>query len=274
VDPLADVSRRFSTYAYVYNNPLIFMDSDGMFGDYYKQNGDYLGNDGKDDDKVYLVENDGVKSSKAENGIRTTMLFNSKIHDLGISHTSFLAFASLIHQESGGNKDESYGIANVSMNYLANGGSIKGLKTLEDISLYKNSFARGATQEAYSYFMGLSNKDRDSKFALEAALNAVGYSIGLPGTFDKTNGATGWDGSDLVSTLHKNDHRNYIWSSDSKNLLNQYQKERNGGINVSDFKYADSGYGASATAIIGKTLYEKIHTNRTEHKAKNATRFK
>jgi RHS repeat-associated protein len=37
-DHLAEVSRRWSTCIYCYNNPLCFVDSDGMFADEFKYN--------------------------------------------------------------------------------------------------------------------------------------------------------------------------------------------------------------------------------------------
>jgi RHS repeat-associated protein len=272
IDPLSDKSRRYSPYSYVFNNPLIFVDIDGMFGDYYKDDGTYLGSDGKKDNKVYSVKKQAIISStKNADGSTTNAFKRSGVSDLGISYTTFLAFGAVINQESSGNKTESYAIANTTMNFLSRGGSAS-LKTLEDVVMYDNTFAQGATQENYTNFLNLSSAEQNSKSALGAAINAVGFSKGLGGFSDYSEGANSWDGIDLISSKWPNAHRGYSWSSGSKELLQQFKVDNKGGVDVSKFYFKPVGYQISATKIIGKTLYTSLQGGRGERK-QNLTEF-
>ena len=58
VDPLADAAPAWTPYRYGFNNPVLFIDPDGLLEtDYYNQKGKYLGTDGVDNGQVMVVTN-------------------------------------------------------------------------------------------------------------------------------------------------------------------------------------------------------------------------
>ena len=59
MDPLADKYHSISPYGYCLDNPVKYIDPTGMFvGDFYDRQGNFLGTDGVDDNKIYLLNKD------------------------------------------------------------------------------------------------------------------------------------------------------------------------------------------------------------------------
>ncbi len=66
-DPLAQDYPNISPYAFCANNPMKYVDLDGrMIGDYYDVFGNFITNDGIDDDKIYISSQDAISDYRKE----------------------------------------------------------------------------------------------------------------------------------------------------------------------------------------------------------------
>lgn len=116
IDPLAEVSRRWSTYTYCYDNPIVFVDPDGMLAtppiDYFDASGNKIGTDGNQDDKRKFVvtnESDVDKISKANKKGETTKLTDVTSANQLPSDTALKESLNVLKRttDNGGKKEES-----------------------------------------------------------------------------------------------------------------------------------------------------------------------
>ena len=170
VDPLTEQYVNIGAYIYCYGNLIILFDPDGQ-GDYFAKNGQYLGRDKWDDNKVFLA--DGIVNGHFHN-----------IKRLDVSQHRFKVMANIIAQEGSSKDPEDYTfIANIARNEAnAQGRSMWSLLT----SGY-SSVPDTKTE--------LSNKDNSQKANMARAA-LIGVVLGNP---DPTNGLRFWDGSDFLA---------------------------------------------------------------------------
>jgi RHS repeat-associated protein len=182
------------------NNPILFVDPDGttVNGDYYGKKGNYLGSDGKNDDKVYVVTNVKYKTINVmgKNSLtgKIVVVGTRKVFDyeesnskkLNVKHSEFAIVANIIKQEGGTSTDaeELLWIAHTSNNAAGK----------SDMSLYeKLNTGFSTVAKADKTQLSKTSKSNSAIWARAAAIDVY------LGGKDPTGGATLWDGTDFLA---------------------------------------------------------------------------
>jgi len=234
VDPLTEKYHAWSPYNYTQNNPLRFVDYNGMeYGDYYTEHGEYLGSDGINDDKAYIANS----VTKNQQGNVTTASNSIK---LPITNSELLLVSATIYGEAGEKNDdwqEKFAIGNAIANYQEKSGlSLE--KTINTISYAASKSS--PTFEEFGNSDPLSrNENEGMKTSIAAGINSV------MGWKDYSNNATGWDGPDLSTNSH---------------LAGLHYADPNHNIfNLQETKNSMGGWTRETTAAFGETVFHKIH---------------
>ena len=174
-----------SSYATFANNPIFFIDPNGdNAGDFYNKDGQHLGSDGIDDDKVYVADD----ITKNDQGL---VIGATNSQELGMTHSEFQKTANIIKHESSGNQTESLWIAHTANN----------AKDVKAVGGVHSNIYQQLTTSGYS---SVSSTVKNTPLAVTENSNSANYARAgvinvLMGGADPTGGAVLWDGTDLLT---------------------------------------------------------------------------
>ena len=261
IDPMGEKRIWLSPYNYVQNSPIYLKDIDGLLdGDYYNTQGEHLGDDGINDNKVYVADAKEVKT--LEDGTVQTTYTNAK--ELPISHSEFQKEAATVYGEGSAtygiiSKEEMFAIASAHQ---------------------RNSVAFGSGSKAARSFLSKNVDERKGAMAIAnaAIINAV------TGGTDYSMGADQWDGADQAMVPESNQElpsngrfmykMNVMGWSIKDNHYSSWKSAvekrfGNGRFSVPQYKKANTNYGGmknkgkvrlTSTAQYGLTIFWKTNS--------------
>ncbi len=235
VDPLGAQRISLSAYNYVSGNPIMRIDPNGKLdGDYYDKDGNWLGNDGKNDDKVYTIEKETFDEVTSDDSILGSCweCLPDYATELSINHTEFETIAATLYSEMGyvnPNAEEAAAIFDVLENrQTSTSGNGKSI-----IELIQTGGVYGYGESSYDAAIAGRSLDPNVGYSLNKHTKArKGLIMGLTESKDHSGGAYFWEGNHYLENpkeYTRNMYNKYghgtTKGSESKNITFEYTKK-------------------------------------------------